>query len=214
MATNYTSNYQLCLWESEDQVNRLEFNQDNSRIEAGLLDLLGKVEDVKSLISSNVGSLESQISQVSTTISNLEQSITTVEGNLSSLQSSYTTMNSSLTSVSTKADSAYTLANTANTTANSAYSESNPNVVMGYYTGTGSSRYISLGFKPKFGLLMEEDGTMCSLLQDVLTYNLTNFDSKATATFKTTASNLTTAGFYVANYMNYSGRTYIYLLFK
>lgn len=57
MATNYTSNYQLCQWEESDQVNRLEFNQDNSRIEEAL-----------SLLASKMTQIETSLSQISTTV--------------------------------------------------------------------------------------------------------------------------------------------------
>ena len=36
MATNYTTNYQLCQWEATDKVLRTDFNQDNQKIDAAL----------------------------------------------------------------------------------------------------------------------------------------------------------------------------------
>ena len=36
MATNYTTNYDLCQWEPTDAVQRVEFNQDNAKIDAAL----------------------------------------------------------------------------------------------------------------------------------------------------------------------------------
>lgn len=36
MATNYTTNYDLCQWESTDQVLRTDFNADNAKIDAAL----------------------------------------------------------------------------------------------------------------------------------------------------------------------------------
>ena len=36
MATNYTTNYDLCQWEPTDPVQRVEFNQDNAKIDAAL----------------------------------------------------------------------------------------------------------------------------------------------------------------------------------
>ena len=39
MATNYTTNYDLCQWESTDQVLRTDFNADNAKIDAALFAL-------------------------------------------------------------------------------------------------------------------------------------------------------------------------------
>ena len=39
MATNYTTNYQLNQWEPTDQVQRTDFNADNSKIDAALAQL-------------------------------------------------------------------------------------------------------------------------------------------------------------------------------
>ena len=36
MATNYTTNYDLCQWESTDQVLRTDFNADNAKVDAAL----------------------------------------------------------------------------------------------------------------------------------------------------------------------------------
>ena len=36
MASNYTSNYQLCQWEGTDKVLRTDFNGDNAKIDAAL----------------------------------------------------------------------------------------------------------------------------------------------------------------------------------
>ena len=36
MASNYTSNYQLCQWEGTDKVLRTDFNSDNAKIDAAL----------------------------------------------------------------------------------------------------------------------------------------------------------------------------------
>ena len=39
MATNHTSNYQLCQWEASDQVLRSDFNADNAKVDAALAGL-------------------------------------------------------------------------------------------------------------------------------------------------------------------------------
>ena len=36
MASNYTTNYNLCQWEPTDQVKRTDFNEDNAKIDAAL----------------------------------------------------------------------------------------------------------------------------------------------------------------------------------
>ncbi len=38
MASNYTENYGLCQWEATDQVLRTEFNEDNMKVDATLLE--------------------------------------------------------------------------------------------------------------------------------------------------------------------------------
>ena len=42
MATNYTTNYDLCQWEPTDAVQRVEFNQDNAKVDAALHALEGR----------------------------------------------------------------------------------------------------------------------------------------------------------------------------
>ena len=39
MASNHTTNYQLCQWQADDQVKRTDFNEDNAKIDAALNDL-------------------------------------------------------------------------------------------------------------------------------------------------------------------------------
>lgn len=41
MASNHTTNYQLCQWQADDQVKRTDFNGDNAKIDAALNDLSG-----------------------------------------------------------------------------------------------------------------------------------------------------------------------------
>lgn len=36
MASNYTSNYNLCQWEATDQVLRTDFNEDNAKVDSAL----------------------------------------------------------------------------------------------------------------------------------------------------------------------------------
>ena len=44
MASNYTSSYQLCQWESGDKVLRTDFNADNQKIDAALGAMATKTE--------------------------------------------------------------------------------------------------------------------------------------------------------------------------
>lgn len=39
MASNHTTNYQLCQWQADDQVKRTDFNDDNTKIDTALSDL-------------------------------------------------------------------------------------------------------------------------------------------------------------------------------
>ncbi len=43
MATNYTTNYDLCQWEPTDAVQRLEFNADNAKLDAALKSLSDQI---------------------------------------------------------------------------------------------------------------------------------------------------------------------------
>ena len=36
MASNHTTNYQLCQWQADDQVKRTDFNEDNAKIDSAL----------------------------------------------------------------------------------------------------------------------------------------------------------------------------------
>ena len=47
MATNHTTNYQLCQWEATDKVLRTDFNEDNAKIDAALAGLEAQLPLVK-----------------------------------------------------------------------------------------------------------------------------------------------------------------------
>lgn len=70
MATNHTSNYQLCQWEPTDQVLRTDFNEDNAKVDSALK------------------GLSTSIQQNSTQISQLRQQMATL-GNCLIYQTSY-----------------------------------------------------------------------------------------------------------------------------
>lgn len=81
MATNHTSNYQLCQWEATDQVLRTDFNEDNAKVDAALK------------------GLSTSVQQHSTQISQINQKVAAL-GNCQLYQSSYTgtgTVTSTLT---------------------------------------------------------------------------------------------------------------------
>ena len=42
MASNYTEHYDLCQWEATDQVQRVDFNADNAKVDAALKALSDK----------------------------------------------------------------------------------------------------------------------------------------------------------------------------
>ena len=46
MASNYTTNYNLCQWQPTDQVQRTDFNADNARLEAALSSLEARVAEL------------------------------------------------------------------------------------------------------------------------------------------------------------------------
>ena len=46
MASNYTTNYNLCQWQPTDQVQRTDFNADNARLEAALSSLEARVSEL------------------------------------------------------------------------------------------------------------------------------------------------------------------------
>ena len=61
MASNYTEHYDLCQWETTDQVQRTDFNADNAKIDAALksqadslLALSGQVEEEMASLAASV----------------------------------------------------------------------------------------------------------------------------------------------------------------
>lgn len=73
MATNHTSNYQLCQWEPTDQVLRTDFNEDNAKLDSALKSL--------STTAEQHGTQISQINQKLTTLGSCQFYQTTYEGN-------------------------------------------------------------------------------------------------------------------------------------
>ena len=61
MATNYTTNYDLCQWEPTDAVQRVEFNQDNAKVDAALKSLSDQV--VQKANQSAVNTLVTAVNQ-------------------------------------------------------------------------------------------------------------------------------------------------------
>ena len=49
MASNYTTNYNLCQWEPTDQVQRTDFNADNAKIDTVLAGKLGRCELIRTV---------------------------------------------------------------------------------------------------------------------------------------------------------------------
>ena len=75
MATNYTTNYQLNQWEPADAVQRVEFNQDNAKVDAALKALSDQV--VQKANQSAVNTLISAVNQKAdaSTVSDLSQTV-------------------------------------------------------------------------------------------------------------------------------------------
>lgn len=73
MATNHTSNYQLCQWEPTDQVLRTDFNEDNAKLDSALNSL--------STTAKQHGTQISQINQKLATLGNCQIYQTTYAGN-------------------------------------------------------------------------------------------------------------------------------------
>jgi len=79
MASNHTPNYSLSQWEGGDQFSRLDFNEDNAKLDAalkGLTDGKASASSVSSL-ASRVASLEGGITQKAdkSTVSSVQSSM-------------------------------------------------------------------------------------------------------------------------------------------
>ena len=94
MATNYTTNYQLNQWEPADAVQRVEFNQDNAKVDAALKTLSNQV--IQKAEQSALNTLISSVNQkadastVSSLSSLLNSEISQRQEADSSLQSALT----------------------------------------------------------------------------------------------------------------------------
>ena len=70
MASNYTSNYQLCQWKETDKVLRTEFNADNAKIDAAI----AAVDSRVSSVSGGKASI-SALNSVKSTVDSLVQTV-------------------------------------------------------------------------------------------------------------------------------------------
>ena len=73
MSTNHTPNYALSLWEASDQVTRVEFNENHTKIDAALQGLeaalAGKAaQSAISTLQSSLSSLQGSLSALQTTV--------------------------------------------------------------------------------------------------------------------------------------------------
>ena len=75
MATNYTTNYQLNQWEPTDAVQRVEFNQDNAKLDTALKSLSDQV--IQKANQSALNTLISSVNQKAdaSTVSDLSQTV-------------------------------------------------------------------------------------------------------------------------------------------
>ena len=84
MASNYTSNYNLCQWAASDKVLRTEFNADNAKIDAALASInSGKAS------ASALNTLNNTVSSLSATVS-AQGNTLTKKGNCQIAVTSYT----------------------------------------------------------------------------------------------------------------------------
>ena len=66
MASNHTTNFELCQWQADDQVKRTDFNKDNAKIDAALAGRLGPFELIKEATAGQTcGSLRLDLTDVS-----------------------------------------------------------------------------------------------------------------------------------------------------
>ena len=80
MATNYTTNYQLNQWEPTDAVQRVEFNQDNAKLDTALKSLSDQV--VQKANQSALNTVISAVNQKAdaSTLSSLSQTVAELSG--------------------------------------------------------------------------------------------------------------------------------------
>ena len=94
MATNYTTNYQLNQWEPADAVQRVEFNQDNAKVDAALKTLSNQViqKAEQSALNTLISSVnqKADVSTVSSLSSLLNSEIAQRQDGDSALQSALT----------------------------------------------------------------------------------------------------------------------------
>ena len=66
MASNYTTNYNLCQWQPTDQVQRADFNADNLKIDTALADLEASKADQADLdtLNSTVQQLQLDVTKI------------------------------------------------------------------------------------------------------------------------------------------------------
>ena len=80
MATNYTTNYDLCQWEPTDAVQRVEFNADNAKLDAALKSLSDQV--VQKANQSALNTLVTAVNQKAN-----QTDLTAAVGRISALES-------------------------------------------------------------------------------------------------------------------------------
>ena len=82
MASNYTTNYNLCQWQPTDQVQRADFNADNAKIDAALAALDSGKADQTALtsLSNTVAQKASQsaLNALSTTVQQIQANLTKI----------------------------------------------------------------------------------------------------------------------------------------
>ena len=88
MASNYTEHYDLCQWETTDQVQRTDFNADNAKVDAALNTLAGQVAEKAD--GDDLAALSETVAEVSAGMGNCDMELLTYTGTGAMGQSSPT----------------------------------------------------------------------------------------------------------------------------
>lgn len=208
MAKNYTTEYQLCQWDEADVVSRVEFNQDNSRVEAGMVGLGDKITAAKTQFSVDVETLNTKVEAVDSKVDTVGTEVGTVESQVTSLQ---TTLETKLANLETTIAE---LSNQLTTLESTTYNSSNLPIQITSYTGSSATyktvrlpHKVKMVFCAEFGLYaLEERSGRYTFNQKLGTSNeiVGNPNTWCTETTTDGASTLS-----LSENLNYVGKSYI-----
>jgi len=186
MASNYTSNYNLCQWEASDKVLRTEFNEDNAKIDAAI-----KAVDNSKASTSALNSLKA-----------------TVNG-----KASQSALDALTQTVNTKADkSALDSLSSTVSGQGTALGKRNCAVHCATYSGNGNqTRTFTYSGKPWLVLFFRYDGFVTIAVRGSERGFMTGSPSACNITFSWSGNSLTAGN--APNFINYSGQTYVSIAF-